>query len=112
MKKNIKVGVIIVGLVSGLALLFSIISLCRSFCHTVSLGFDYMGVIVGVLAIMVTFLVAWNIYSAIDAKEKIKDYQDEIDRLKSLQEEQMKTMIFISKYQKQEISIMMLYQIL
>lgn len=76
--------------VSIFALLLSIIAICRSFYRTVELGFDYMGVIVGSLAILVTFLVGWNIYSAIDAKEKIKFYQDEIDGLKTLQEEQMK----------------------
>lgn len=77
-------------LISVLALVFSIISICRSFYRTVDLRFDYIGVIVGALAILVTFLVGWNIYSAIDVKEKIKFYQDEIDRLKTLQEEQMK----------------------
>lgn len=73
-----------------MAIVLSIIAICRTCCRTVELDFDYLGIIVGVLAILVTFLVGWNIYSAIDAKEKIKFYQDEIDRLKTLQEEQMK----------------------
>lgn len=70
-------------LISVLALVFSIISICRSFYRTVDLGFDYMGVIVGVLAILVTCLVAWNIHSAIEANHKIKDMLNEIDNIRS-----------------------------
>lgn len=77
-------------IVCFIAIVLSIIAISRTCYRTVELGFDYLGIIVGVLAILVTFLVGWNIYSAIDAKEKIKFYQDEIDRLKTLQEEQMK----------------------
>ncbi len=40
----------------------------------VSLDFDYYGVIVGVLSILVTVLIGWNIYSVIDLK-KIKEEQ-------------------------------------
>lgn len=87
---NSKFKTVIWRLVAAIALLLGVFSTCRLYYRTVDLGFDYMGVIVGSLAILVTFLVGWNIYSAIDAKEKIKFYQDEIDGLKTLQEEQMK----------------------
>lgn len=66
-------------ILSFLALVFSIIAVCRSFCRTPDLEVDYMGVIVGVLAILVTVLVTWNIYSAIDANGKIKVFQKKID---------------------------------
>ncbi len=70
-------------IISVLALLFSIIAICRSFYRTVDLGFDYMGVIVGVLAILVTCLVAWNIHSAIDANHKISEVRNEVNMLQS-----------------------------
>ncbi len=70
-------------ILSFLALVFSIIAVCRSFCRTPDLGFDYLGVIVGSLAIMVTYLVAWNIHTAIDANHKIKEMRDEIATLRS-----------------------------
>ena len=70
-------------IISVLALLFSIIAICRSFYRTVDLGFDYMGVIVCVLAILVTCLVAWNIHSAIDANHKISEVRNEVNNLQS-----------------------------
>lgn len=38
-----------------------------------SLGFDYIGVIVGIFALLVTLLVAWNIWQAIDTKRAVED---------------------------------------
>ena len=70
-------------IISVLALVFSIIAICRSFYRTVDIGFDYMGVIVGVLAILVTCLVAWNIHSAIDANHKISEVRNEVNNLQS-----------------------------
>lgn len=68
----------------------SIIAICRTCCRTIDLGLDYIGIIVGVLAILVTVLVTWNIYSVIDANNKIKDYQREIDILKEINEGNVK----------------------
>jgi hypothetical protein len=36
------------------------------------LGFDYMGVIVGILSLLVTVLIGWNIYQLVDFKGKLK----------------------------------------
>lgn len=59
-----------------------------------SLGFDYMGVIVAILALLVTCLVAWNIWQIIDTKntvrkaeeasEKIQEFEKEIERNKNI----------------------------
>lgn len=43
-------------------------------------GFDYLGVIIAILALLVTLLVGWNIYSTIKAKEEIKDIKDDFDK--------------------------------
>lgn len=40
-----------------------------------NLGFDYMGVIVAVLAILVTTLIGWNIYNVISIKKEVGDFK-------------------------------------
>gem|GEM_PF-2775313 len=79
-KKNFKL--LTIQLFSMLALVLSVISVCRSYCRTEDLGFDYSGVFVGVLSVLVTFLVAWNIYSVIDINSKVKEMQKEIKEAK------------------------------
>lgn len=53
---------------SGIAIAISIIALCISCPHKAELGFDYQGVLVGVLSLLVTILIGWNIYTIIDIK--------------------------------------------
>lgn len=50
---------------------------------TIVLGFDYIGVIVAILALLVTFLVAWQIYSTIRSTRQIESIEDEFEDLKS-----------------------------
>lgn len=72
-KKNNDMGKferIIIYSILGISLVFSIFALCRAYPRE-SLGFDYMGVIVGLLALLVGFLVAWQIYKTIDVDKKI-----------------------------------------
>lgn len=40
-----------------------------------SIGVDYWGVIVGFMALLVTLLVGWNIYSTIKAREELKSFE-------------------------------------
>lgn len=47
---------------------FSIISLCSSLPRAG--GLDYIGVIVGILSLLVTILIGWNIYAVIDFNKK------------------------------------------
>lgn len=49
-----------------ISLLFSIISLCNSYPRTSDIGFDYLGIIVGILSFLVAFVTiifGYNIYS-------------------------------------------------
>lgn len=49
-----------------ISLLFSIISLCNSYPRTSDFGFDYLGIIVGILSFLVAFVTiifGYNIYS-------------------------------------------------
>lgn len=52
----------------SVSLALSVAAVCMAYHHTPDLGFDYQGVIVGVLSLLVTVLVGWNIYSVLDLK--------------------------------------------
>lgn len=80
---NSKFKTVIWRLVSAITLVLSIIAICGLYYRTTDLGFDYIGIIIGVLAILVTCLMAWNIYSVIDANKKIDEMRNEIDNLRS-----------------------------
>lgn len=55
--------------VSGIAIIVSVIAICIACPHIPELGFDYQGVVVGVLSLLVTTLIGWNIFSIIDIKK-------------------------------------------
>lgn len=65
-----------------LAIMFSIVSLvfsgaalCKT-CPAVDLKFDYLGVIVGILALLVTVLIGWQIFSLVNInriEERIRE---------------------------------------
>lgn len=57
------------------SLVFSTISIvlcCPRVIDKGNLGFDYMGIIVGILSLLVGFLVAWQIYKTIEVDKKIE----------------------------------------
>ena len=47
------------------------------------LQFDYIGAIVGILALLVTVLIGWNIYQLVDMKDIKKNYATSIDAIKN-----------------------------
>lgn len=52
----------------AISLTFSIISLCNSLPRNNEI--DYIGVIVGILSLLVTILIGWNIYTVVDFNRK------------------------------------------
>lgn len=67
---------------SGVAIVISIIAICFSCPRNSGLGFDYQGILVGVLSLLVTVLIGWNIYTFIDIKEesqRINKFRTEIE---------------------------------
>ena len=50
------------------SLLSSVVAVCVAVWRSPELSFDYQGVIVGVLSLLVTVLIGWNIYSVIDLR--------------------------------------------
>lgn len=69
------------------AIIMSIVAVANK-CPRFNLEFDYLGLLVGILSLLVTALLGWNIYQVIDlkrAKQEIKDIHHNtriyIDRL-------------------------------
>ena len=62
---------------SVIAIIVSIIAICIACPHVPELGFDYQGVVVGILALLVTALLGWNIYTLID----MKSIRDDINKI-------------------------------
>lgn len=62
-----------------IVLILSIVSICRTLPRT-DLGFDYLGVIVGILSLLVTALIGWNIYTTIDVKSQVKSIKNITDK--------------------------------
>lgn len=70
-------------------LLFSLVASVIAICRThprVELGFDYIGLIVGILALLVTMLIGWQIYNAMNLDRKVSDIKKEYDGLKDRSE--------------------------
>ena len=54
----------------------SIVAICVANPRDSGLGLDYMGVIVGVLALLVTVLIGWQIYNSIEINHKVNGIED------------------------------------
>lgn len=66
-------------ILSILAIILSILAICFSLPRT-ELSFDYLGFITGILGVLVTVLIGWNIYAVIDfrqEKQRLVQYFDE-----------------------------------
>lgn len=70
MKKYRNIVILILSVISTI---ISIIAICRVYPNTSELGLDYQGIIVGILALLVTALIGWQIYIAINVKEELKE---------------------------------------
>jgi uncharacterized membrane protein len=68
---------------SGIAIIISIIAICFAAYRTPELQFDYIGVLVGIIALLVTVLIGWNIYTLIDIKEtsqRLNEFRAEFEK--------------------------------
>lgn len=68
-KERMKTRIISI-LISSLALICSVVALCFVAPRSWELSFDYIGVIVGILSLLVTVLIGWNIATALNLKEE------------------------------------------
>ncbi len=68
MKKYSKIVYFIVSVINAIS---SIVLLCIICPRTHNLGFDYIGVIVAILALLITLLIGWNIFTALDIRKDV-----------------------------------------
>lgn len=78
--------VIVAVLLSIAAIIFCIAALYRKI-EDDNPGYDYLGVIVGILALFITFVVAWNIWATITTKEEIKEVTEAANKLDTLEKQ-------------------------
>lgn len=64
-----------------ITLTLSIIAVMNAYPRYEELHFDYQGIIVAILSILVTILIGWNIFTVIDFKEKIQESLRRYDEL-------------------------------
>lgn len=64
--------IILLTILSIVNTVITIFFLCRKFPTSYS-NFDYLGVIVGILAFLITLLIGWNIYTVLDIKDISKE---------------------------------------
>lgn len=64
--------------------IISIASLCRTFYRNIDLTVDYIGIIVGILAILCTVLIGWQIYTLIDFNDREEKNQKSIATLRDI----------------------------
>lgn len=62
------------------AIICSLVAICVSLPSAPNLGMDYTGVIVGILSLLVTMLIGWQIWNVIAIDKKIRD---EVNKAKS-----------------------------
>lgn len=90
-------------ILSGASILISIIAICMAGYRTPNLGFDYQGVIIAILSLLVTILIGWQIYNVIYVENRvrksmesvIKNLDEKIEsRTKSAKEEAIGTSLY------------------
>lgn len=73
---------------SLVAIIMSIIAISTRYPRT-DLSFDYMGLIVGILSLLVTALIGWQVYNAIEMRGVIRDYDKLKHRLENYNQVQI-----------------------
>ena len=75
-KKHIHTGL------SLTAIILSIIAICIAYTHTKSLSWDIAGTLVGILSMLVTVLIGWQIYNYISFEKKAQTIiKNELNKL-------------------------------
>lgn len=65
------------------SILGTVVCLCVFFPRIDNLGFDYMGIIVGILSLIITLLIGWNIYSALLLESRVKNIEDILSTIRA-----------------------------
>ena len=100
--KNKNVSIIVTYTMLIINFIINIILLCLTFPRSSGLGFDYIGVLIAIISLLVVVLLGWNIYTLIDVKSIKTEYNRiayEIDLEKHEREfdyRELKSMVFSS----------------
>lgn len=70
----------------GLSLVMSIIAICLASPRTIQTSFDYQGVIVGTLSILVTILIGWQIYNIINIQSSLDKFAHKMSKINAIEE--------------------------
>lgn len=62
------------------AIICSVVAICVSLPSAPELGIDYIGVIVGILSLLVTMLIGWQIWNVIAIDKKVKDEVKQVSK--------------------------------
>lgn len=62
------------------AIICSVIAICVSLPSAPNLGMDYIGVIIGILSLLVTMLIGWQIYNVITVDKKIDGKIEQVSK--------------------------------
>lgn len=65
----------------GLSMIAILISIACCLIKIEPISYDYMGVLVGVLSLLVTVLIGWNIYTLIDFNKKTEELSSKTNAL-------------------------------
>lgn len=80
-------------ILSSIAIVISIITICLALPRR-EMSIDYLSLITGILGVLVTVLIGWNIYMIIDfrqEKENLKQYFEEQKTVRSVDNELLAT---------------------
>lgn len=87
MKCFLKICAWIIATVNSVASIVLLCVICPRLISHEQLEFDYIGIVVAIFALLITLLVGWNIYSALELK---KDLLSKVDNLRSEYNEKLK----------------------
>ena len=62
------------------AIICSVVAICVSLPSAPELGMDYIGAIVGILSLLVTMLIGWQIWNVIAIDKKVKDEVKQVSK--------------------------------
>ena len=95
------------------AIICSVVAICVSLPSEPEIGIDYIGVIVGILSLLVTMLIGWQIYNVITIDKRIEDkvnevtdsFEKDIKKIKDENEISLKKALYKAEYLELKIQL-------
>lgn len=71
-------------ILSGMAIFLSIVAIYTT--RPFNWNLDFVGVIIMILTLLVTLLIGWNIFTALDLKRKVENIEKDVPKIKELKD--------------------------